>query len=112
MRPLAAVLLLGLGAGTGLASVAVHEIWWGMLLIVPATAAALLGLPPGWWSRLPFALGWTGLVASVVTPRPEGDYAIGQGPAGYALLGLALVVLVFGLATLPRPGGRDRRVRA
>ena len=112
MRAVAAVPLFGLGVGTGLASVALHEVWWGMVLAVCATAATLLGLPPGWWSRLSFALGWAALVGWVVSPRPEGDYAIGQDPAGYTLIGIALLALVFGLVTLPRPGGRDRRVRA
>jgi hypothetical protein len=111
MRPLLAVALLLLGVGTGLAAVALHEFWWGLLLSALATGAALLALPPGWWSRLPFALGWAGLVGWVVSPRPEGDYAIGQDLPGYTLLGIAVLVLGFGLATLPRPGGRDRRVR-
>jgi len=112
MRPLLAVALLLLGVGTGLAAVALHELWWGLLLTVAATAATLFALPPGWWSRLPFALGWAGLVGWVVSPRPEGDYAIRQDLSGYALIGLAVVALVFGIVTLPRPGGGDRRVRA
>ena len=111
MRPLLAVALLLLGVGTGLAAVALHELWWGLLLSALATGATLLALPPGWWSRLPFALGWAGLVGWLVSPRPEGDYAIRQDLAGFALLGIAMFVLGFGLATLPRPGGRDRRVR-
>ena len=112
MRPLLAVALLLLGVGTGLAAVALHEFWWGLLLTGLATGATLLGLPPGWWSRLPFALGWAGLVGWVVNPRPEGDYAIRQDLPGYVLLGIAVLVLGFGVATLPRPGGGDRRVRA
>ena len=62
MRLLAALVLLVLGVGTGLASVALHEFWWGLLLGVVATLATLVWLPPGWWSRLPFALGWAGVV--------------------------------------------------
>ena len=112
MRPLLAVALLLLGVGTGLAAVALHEYGWGLLLTVAATVATLLWLPPGWWSRLPFALGWAGLVGWVVSPRPEGDYAIRQDLAGYTLLAVAVLVLLFGIATLPRPGGGDRRVRA
>jgi hypothetical protein len=112
MRPLVAGALLLLGVGTGVASVALHELWWGLLLTVAAMVATLVGLPPGWWSRLPFALGWAGLVGWVVSPRPEGDYAIRQDRPGYALLGLAVLVLGFGLATLPRPGRRERRVRS
>ena len=108
MRLLAALVLLVLGVGTGLASVALHEFRWGLLLSAVATFATLVWLPPGWWSRLPFALGWAGLVGSVVSPRPEGDYAIRQGLAGYLLLGIAVLVLGFAVATLPRPGSRRR----
>ncbi|MCW2844678.1 MAG: hypothetical protein JWN22_2594 [Nocardioides sp.] len=111
MRFLLAAVLLLAGAVTGLATVALHELWWGLLLALVATAATLTALPPGWWSRLAFALGWTGLVGWVVNPRPEGDYAISQDPPGYTLLGAALVVLLVGLATLPRPDGRPRRAR-
>ena len=112
MRLLAALVLLVLGVGTGLASVALHEFWWGLLLSAVATVATLVWLPPGWWSRLPFALGWAGLVGSVVSPRPEGDYAIRQDLPGYVLIGVAVLALGFAVATLPRPGSRDRRVRA
>ena len=108
MRLLAALVLLVLGVGTGLASVALHEFWWGLLLGVVATLATLVWLPPGWWSRLPFALAWAGLVGSVISPRPEGDYAIRQDLPGYVLLGIAVLALGFAVATLPRPGSRRR----
>lgn len=106
-----AAALLVAGAATGLAAVALHERWWGLLLALVATASTLAALPPGWWSRLAFALGWTGLVGWLVNPRPEGDYAISQDGPGYTILGAALVVLVVGLATLPRSGAPARRVR-
>lgn len=105
MKPLAAAGLLVAGAATGLASVAVHAWWWGLVLAIAATLLVLLWLPAG-WSRLAFALGWVGLVGWVVNPRPEGDYAIGQDAAGLTLLGLGLLVVVVGLATLPRPSRR------
>lgn len=110
MRLLVAPVLLATGAVTGLASVAVHELGWGLPLALAATAAALVALPPGWWARLAFALGWTGLVGWLVVPRPEGDYVVSQDAAGYTLIGSAFVVLVVGLATLPPPGARARRV--
>lgn len=110
MRPLAraaaALALLVVGAGTALATVAVHELAWGLPLAVAATAATLVALPPGWWSRLPFTLGWTAFVGWVVDPRPEGDYAISSDWRGYLVVGLALVLLVIGIATLPRPRPR------
>jgi hypothetical protein len=99
-----AVPALGLlGAGTAVATIAVHELTWGLPLGAAATAATLVALPPGWWSRLPFALGWTVLVGWSLAPRPEGDYVISSDVRGYALVGLALLVLVVGIATLPRP---------
>lgn len=106
MKPLAAAGLLVVGALTGLASVAVHGLWWGLVLAVAATLVVLLWLPAGWWSRLAFALGWVGLVGWLVNPRPEGDYAISGDLAGLSLLGLGLLVVVIGLGTLPRPARR------
>ena len=106
MRVLAAAGLLAVGAGTAVAGVALHSLTWGLALTVAATAFALLALPAGWWTRLPFALGWTVMVAWLVPTRPEGDYAVGQDWQGYTMLGLALLVLVIGIGTLPRPGAR------
>ena len=48
----------------------------------------------------------TGLAG--VPTRPEGDYAVGQDWQGYTMLGLALLVLIIGIGTLPRPGRRVR----
>lgn len=111
MKLLAALGLLAVGLATGLASVALHQLWWGLSLSVLATAATMVALPAGWWTRLPFALGWVGCVGWLVNPRPEGDYAIGSTANGYFLLGTGVVVLVAGIATLPRgvqPGSGSR----
>ncbi len=105
-RAAAAAGLLVVGAGTALASVAVHQISWGLPLAVAATVVTLVALPPGWWARLPFALAWAGFVGWVVGPRTDGGYAISSDARGYALVGLALLVLVVGIATLPRPTRR------
>lgn len=108
MRALVAAALLAGGAVTGLAAVALHERWWGLLLAAAATAVTLVALPAGWWSRLAFALGWTGLAGLVTVPRPEGDYVVSEDAAGYLLLALALLVLLAGIVTLPiRPGMRS-----
>jgi hypothetical protein len=63
----------------------------------------------GWSTRLAFGLGWVGFVAWVAPERAEGDFAIGSDPAGYGVLALALVVLIFSVASLPRPrrGGTE-----
>lgn len=104
MRILVAAGLLVAGAVVGLATVALHELWWGLPLSVAALAPLLVALPAGWWSRLAFALGFGGLVGWLMNPRPEGDYVIGSDVRGYLLLSLALVVFVVAVATLPRPG--------
>ena len=105
MRFLAAVGLLLVGAVTGLTTVAVHDLVWGFMLAVAATALTTFALPPGWWSRLAFVVGWAVMVGWLTLPRPEGDYVISQDWQGYAVLGLGLLLVVVGVATLPRPGG-------
>lgn len=96
--------LLLLGAVTGIASVALHQWWWGLLLGVVAPGVSLIALPAGWWARLPFALGWVAMVGYLTSPRPEGDFVIPDGTAGYVLLVAAVAFLVSGLVTLPRRG--------
>ncbi|WP_244931909.1 hypothetical protein [Nocardioides sp. W7] len=95
---------LALGVVTAVGSVALHQLWWGLVLAVAAPAATLMALPPGWWVRLPFALGWVATVGYLTVPRPEGDYVIADGAAGYVLLAAAMAFLVSGLVTLPRRG--------
>jgi peptidoglycan/LPS O-acetylase OafA/YrhL len=106
VKPVVALALLLGGAVVGVAAVALHTIWWGLLLGALATAATVYALPAGWWLRAPFGVGWAGLVGYLSVPRPEGDYVISSDANGYLLLGLALVVLVVSLATLPRPTTR------
>ncbi len=103
MRLLAAVGLLLAGAATGVATVALHEMWWGFAFAAVTTVVVVLALPPGWWSRLPFVLGWDLMVGWLSFTRPEGDYLISQDVQGYAVLGLSLVLLVVAIGTLPRP---------
>ena len=106
MRFLAAVGLLLGGAVTAVATVALHELVWGFVLAAAATSVTVAALPTGWWSRLAFVVGWVAMVGWLTVPRPEGDYLISQDWQGYAVLGLGMVLLVVGLATLPRPRGR------
>lgn len=112
MKPVVAVGLLLGGAVVGLAAVALHTIWWGLLLGALATAATVYALPAGWWLRASFGVGWAALVGYLSVPRPEGDYVISADANGYLLLGLAVVVLVVSLATLPRPSTRPASRRA
>jgi hypothetical protein len=97
-----APLTLMAGLATGVTSVALHQLWWGLALSAATTFLLLFAAPPGWGTRLPFGLGYVGAVALLAVPRPEGDYLISSDIAGYLQLGITLVVLVVSIATLPR----------
>ena len=92
------------GLATGIGTIAIHQSWLWLALALAATAAMLLVAPPGLWTRVPFAVGYAGMVGLASVPRPEGDYLLGSNAAGYVVLGTALAVLVAALATLRRPG--------
>jgi len=91
-------------------TVAVYQWWWGLLLAAAATLLVLFATPPGWATRLPLAVGYVGTVALLAVPRGEGDYLVASTGSGYLVLGLALVVLLVSIATLPRPS--DGKARA
>ena len=101
--PLALVAGIAVAVGT----VAVYQWWWGFALAAATTLVLVLVTPPGWTTRLPFAAGFVGTVALTAVPRGEGDYLIGSTGRGYAVLGLALLVLCIAIATLPRPERRQ-----
>ncbi len=98
-----AVGLLVIGLAVGLASVAVHALWWGLPLALVTTAVTAYAAPQGWAGRLPFVLGWAVVVAVLAVPRGEGDFFIAGDVSGYALVGFGLVVVVAALVTLPAP---------
>jgi hypothetical protein len=100
---LAPVTLLA-GIATAIATVAVYQWWWGLVLAAVATLLVVFATPPGWATRLPLAVGFVGTVALLAVPRGEGDYLVASTGAGYAVLGLGLAVLLVSIATLPRPG--------
>jgi hypothetical protein len=102
VRLLPLSLLAGLGAG--IATVLVHQWWWGLALGAVVTALVAVVTPRGWGTRLPFALGDALAVGALSVPRPEGDYLVGADAAGYTVLGVTVLVLGFAIATLPRPG--------
>jgi len=99
-----APLTLLAGIATAVGTVALYQWWWGLLLAAAATLLLLLATPAGWATRLPLAVGFDGTVALMAVPRGEGDYLVASTASGYAVLGLALVVLVGAVSTLPRPG--------
>jgi len=102
VRPLTAVGCLLLGAGVGLCAVLLHGYPWGWALGIAATAATSVALPGGWWARLPFSLGWVGVLGVATVPRAEGDYMVASDTAGYALLLAGVVVLATGFVGLTR----------
>jgi hypothetical protein len=106
VRLLACLGLVMAGAATGVATVALHEIGWGLALAIAATGAAAVALPPGWSTRLAFVVGWDAMLGWLTVPRAEGDYLISQDWQGYVVLALGLVLLLAGVATLPRPQRR------
>lgn len=96
-----------LGTVVALSTVALHQSWGFLALAVVTCAAVFVALPRAWWSRLPFAAGFALLVLRGMLPRAEGDYLIAADAAGYALLGLTLVLVVAAIVTLPRPQRRQ-----
>jgi len=100
VKLLAAVGTLLLGAVVGLSSAALHQHWWGFALAVAATGTTAYALPPGWWARIPFAVGWAAMVGYLAMPRDEGDYVVAGDVPGYLLLGCAVVLAVGAMVTI------------
>lgn len=96
-----ALTILGWAAVVGLAAVALHGYWWGLVLGAAATLTAAYALEPGWVTRLPFTTGWLVPVILGIVPRPEGDYAVAGNAHGYGLIAIGLVLIVLTTATLP-----------
>lgn len=96
-----ALTLLGWGFVIGLAAVAMHQWWWGLVLGAGATLVTAYALEPGWVTRLPYAAGWVVPVVLAMVPRPEGDYAVAGDGYGYSLVGIGMVLIVLTTATLP-----------
>lgn len=103
-RGLLAVLCLLGGSAVSVCTVFLHDYAWGLALGVVTTAALLVALPPGWWSRLPFAIGWVAVLWQGTTQRPEGDYLVSSDASGYALLVAGMAVLAGGFVGLVRRG--------
>ena len=98
-----APLALMAGLATGVLIVAVHQRWWSLALGMSVALLLLVCAPRGWWTRLPYGLGYAGAVGLLAVPRPEGDYLVAADLKGFVVLGTAVVVLVLSVATLPRP---------
>ena len=99
-KPLSTLATLVLGVVVGLSSAVLHQRWWGLLLAIAASGTTAYALPPGWWSRLPFAVGWVAVVAYLAVPRDEGDYLVAGDVQGYVLLGCAVALLMSAAVTM------------
>lgn len=99
LRVLLLVGLALLGATAGVAAIAVHRSWPGILLAV-GTALAILWALRLWLAGggLAFAAGWAVPVLLGVAGRPEGDYVFSSDAYGWALVASGGVVLVAALA--------------
>jgi hypothetical protein len=95
-------LLAGVGAAVG--TVALYQLRWGFWLALVTVLALLFLAPRGWGTRLPYGVGFTFVVAVVSVSRGEGDFVLSDSARGYGVLALAMVVLIWSIATLPRPG--------
>lgn len=100
MRLLAALGLFVVGALAGVATIALHSEAWALGLGTAGTLAGVLAAPAG-LRRCGYAVGWLLPLALAVRGRPEGDFLVADGTAGYLLVGLGLVVLCLTTATLP-----------
>lgn len=107
-RALLAVPCVLLGFGVSVCVVAVHDHAWGLALGLAATAATLVALPPGWWSRLAFSLGWVAVLVLVTPERAEGDFVVSGDLDGYLLLGAGIAVFGAGFVGLLGPRGAVR----
>jgi hypothetical protein len=103
-----AVALLVAGAVVGVAAVALHAWWWGLVLIAVATLVSVYAVRPGWLTRLPYAVGWLAACGLGMIPRPAGSYAVASDGAGYTLIGIGLAAIVLTTATLPMDWLRGR----
>lgn len=113
LKLVAAFLLLVAGWATGLATVVLHGLWWGLLLAGAASLTMLAALGSAWWSRLPFGLGWVACVASMYGTRDEGDFVVAGDVSGYTLVALATMIFVVSVVTVARPrrvAGREEGV--
>ncbi|MGH3350535.1 MAG: hypothetical protein ACRDPS_07690 [Nocardioides sp.] len=90
-----------LGLVIGVATVAVHPWWWGLLIGVAASSATLVVLARG-ALRISYAVAWAIVVALAATPRPTGGYAIAGNLDGYVLITWAVLMVIVATATVQK----------
>lgn len=97
---------LALGLLSAAAAVLLHQLWWGMLLGVVVSGLLWWALPPRWWARLAFSLGWLAVAAAASVPLGAGDYLVPANVLGYAFLIWSVILVI---ASVVFPGRRRNR---
>ncbi|KRF13944.1 hypothetical protein ASG90_14125 [Nocardioides sp. Soil797] len=96
-----ALLAFVVGAGTGIASLAVHQKSWPWLVLaLAAPAATAVALRAG-WLRSGFCLGWIAVVLVALQTLPAGDFVVMSNTRGYAVFGFCMAMLIGMVVTLP-----------
>lgn len=96
-----------LGVAIAVAVVALHSLWWGMLLGLVTVVALLVALPAG-WSRLPFAVGYAAVMLALTAVNPGGDVIVAANARGWIVILSGMVALGLSVAGL-RPPRRESR---
>ena len=99
MRFVAYALSLALGLAAGVAAIAVHRTYLGLLLGA-GTAVLVVWTLRQWLPRAGtvFAAGWLVPLLVAISGRGEGDYAVSADGRGWLLILAGFVVLVTGIA--------------
>lgn len=99
------VACLLLGAVVSLAAIAEHRsrLPFGLLLGLAVSFGVAGWLLTGRRPRTTatYAAGWLAMLAAVASGRPEGDFVLANDPAGFAVLGSGLVMVLLGLVSFP-----------
>jgi hypothetical protein len=96
------LMLLIVGAATGLGAVAEYARWWGLALAVSASLLTVYAAPAG-WPRCGYVVGWLVPLGLAQLGRPEGDWALVADVPGYLLLLVGVLLLTYAVATVPPP---------
>jgi hypothetical protein len=99
MRFVGYALAAFLGLAAGIAAIAVHRTFLGLLLGA-GTAVLVIWTLRQWLPRAgtAFAAGWLVPLLAAITGRGEGDYAVSADSRGWLLIVAGFVVLVTGIA--------------
>jgi len=103
LRHLAAFVV---GIAVGLLALDVHRAIfpWGLLVAIASTYAV------PWWltgSHRPataatYSVGWLVVFGVAIAGRPEGDFVVAADLEGYALMGVALILVLVAVVALAR----------